>query len=335
MRFRQDYEKLQQEYLELKQAFQELEEEHQELQERFEFLMAAVEHLPNPVFMKDKDARFFFFNKAYSKFFGMRRRDYVGSTVLDLDYLPQEARERFQEEDLRAIAEENTISYNTSFTTADGREHPSFYWSRGFRDSVNGQPGLVGEIVDISKERMLQDSLDETIGKLREANETLRSVAQTDPASGLYNRLVLWDMGREVLTDSRKEAFTACMIMFDMDGFKRVNDGYDHLMGDDILSRFADILRSECRTTDIPIRYGGDEFLIILRRISLEDAMKVAERIRSRSERELILPDGKTVTSSVGVIEIDGKTDFENNLLRLDRLLYKAKNQGRNRVISE
>ena len=317
------------------QEMQQLRDELRELRERHDFLLSAVDNLPNPIFMKDEDARFFFFNKAYSDFFDMKREDYLGITVLDLDYLPMEERQRFQREDLRGIAEKRVISYDASFSTSDGVERPSFYWSSGFHDEVSGRKGLVGEIVDISKERALQKSLDKSLGELKRANEALKTLAETDHASGLYNRSVLWDKGKELIEKASNYDAQACMIMIDLDFFKQVNDEFGHLQGDDLLLRFAKLLKSECRTTDIPIRYGGDEFLLILNNIGLDDSMLIAERIRTRVEKELILPDGNNITASIGVIEIDQNQDFEKNLSRLDHLLYQAKEAGRNRIVSE
>ena len=311
-----------------------LREKVKELQERYDFLLSAVDNLPNPIFMKDKEARFFFFNRAYSEFFDMEREKYLGTTVLDLDYLPMEDRIRFQSEDIKKIEESDIISYDTSFVTSDGVEHPSFYWSRGFRDDVSGSRGLVGEIVDITKERALQGRLDESLAELKEANELLTVMAETDHASGLYNRSVLWDKGKALVESPSDSSTGTCMAMIDLDYFKRINDDYGHLKGDEVLSSFADILRSECRVSDLPIRYGGDEFLVILNSISLEDGVKVSERIRSRTEKELVLPDGKPVTASIGVIQIDRDTSFEKNLSRLDDLLYRAKTLGRNRVVT-
>ena len=84
----------------IQQQDEQLRAELERLQARYDFLLAAVDNLPNPIFMKDEDARFFFFNKAYSEFFNMKRSEYIGKSVLDLDYLPPEDRERYQSEDL-------------------------------------------------------------------------------------------------------------------------------------------------------------------------------------------------------------------------------------------
>jgi len=310
-----------------------LREELDELKKKYDFLLSAVDHLPNPIFMKDDEARFFFFNKAYSDFFNMKQEDYIGSTVLDLDYLPDEDRDRFHSDAIDLIEKQELVTYDANFRTEDGRDRPSFYWSRGFRESGTGKLGLVGEIVDISKERELQKSLDRSVNDLKTANNRLKVMAETDHASGLYNRAAMWGKGREVIEHCRSRSEHVCMIMFDLDQFKGVNDHFGHLKGDEILIRFSDILRDECRFSDLPIRYGGDEFLLILENIELEDAVSVAERIRSRVEKELKLPDGENLTVSIGIIQIDEDGDFEENLQRLDKHLYEAKEQGRNRVV--
>lgn len=307
-----------------------LRKELEELQAKYDFLMSAVEHLPNPIFMKDGDGRFFFFNKAYADFFKMRRRDYIGSTVMDLEYLPLEKRERFRRDAMKLINDQDITTYDANFQTEDGVDRPSLYWACGFRDEATNRTGLVGEIVDISKERQLQESLDRSLEELKDSNEKLRIMAETDYISGLFNRSIMWSKGREYLRLSKETGKTMCIIMFDLDRFKKVNDGFGHLKGDETLADFANILRTECRTIDLPIRYGGDEFLLLLHDITQKDAAKVAERIRLRCEKELSLPDGSNVTVSIGVLEADTSRTFEDNLSKLDTLLYRAKREGRN-----
>ena len=101
--------------------------------------------------MKDAEARFLFFNDQYARAFGMRRADYIGKTVLDLEYLPEADRERFQSEDVDLIRQEAELSYESDFTFSDDMSHYALYWSTGVHDKKTGRRGLVGEIVDISK----------------------------------------------------------------------------------------------------------------------------------------------------------------------------------------
>ena len=315
-------------------SISELTAEIKDLQSRLDFLMSAVDNLPNPIFMKDEDAKFFFFNKAYSKFFNMKRRDYIGKTVLDLDYLDPKERKKFQKEDLALIEKSEILEYDTVFPDEKGNERTSFYWSSGFQDSSSGRKGLVGEIVDISRERNLQQSLDKSLEELKSVNDRLRIMAETDSGSGLYNRSVLWTKGKDLIKQSIKMGHNVCMAMLDLDNFKQINDNFGHLMGDEIIESFARILRSESRKTDLAVRYGGDEFVLVLFGADLEKSKTVAERIRKRCEDELLLPDTSSATASVGVTEVNKSEDLEANLKKLDDLLYEAKEKGRNKVVS-
>ena len=125
--------------------------ELRDTQARLSFLRAALNRLPNPIFLKDAEARFLFFNDQYARAFGMRRADYIGKTVLDLDYLPEGDRERFQSEDVDLIHREAELSYESDFVFSDDLSHYALYWSTGVHDKKTGRRGLIGEIVDISK----------------------------------------------------------------------------------------------------------------------------------------------------------------------------------------
>ena len=304
-----------------------------DLQDRYDFLMAALENLPNPIFLKDEGARFLFFNRRYSEVFGMNREDYLGKSVLDLDYLPEEDRSKYQKEDLGLIENGHVISYEKDFDFSDGNRHPSLYWSKGVHDPVSGKKGLIGEIVDISKERHLRESLDRTVEKLRRTNRKLEKLAEIDVGTGIYNRTQL--NKQELEMANRHSGVQNCALMADLDHFKRVNDLYGHIKGDEILARFATILKDECRENDVPIRYGGEEFLLFLNNANLTTGEMVAERIRRRCEEEIMLPNGDAITVSIGVAMMDDNLNLQGNIAKLDHNLYIAKNSGRNCVISE
>ena len=288
----------------INQQDEQLRRELERLQARYDFLLAAVDNLPNPIFMKDENARFFFFNKAYSEFFNMKRSEYIGKTVLDLDYLPHEDRERFQNEDLKAIRQLDVISYDAEFTAPDGEDHPTYYWSRGFEDKTNNCHGLVGEIVDLYKERK----------------------------SDIFNRSILMDKDKEIVESDSASSDGSFVVFFDLDNFSRVNDNFGHLKGDEMLAQFAGILRTECRPTDLPIRFGGDEFLLVLNNTKKDEALDVAERIRSRCEKEMLLPDGKSVTVSAGVTSITESDNVDSTASKLHEHVTQAKENSRNAV---
>lgn len=159
-----------------------------------------------------------------------------------------------------------------------------------------------------------------------------------DPLTGLFNRRRLMT-NIKLATDSVEKLSPKGLIaimMFDLDYFKKINDNYGHSAGDDVLKGFAGILISELRSTDVVGRYGGEEFVAVLMNTSKEAAEEVAERIRKKCESVLVETcNGHELnfTTSVGVSFYEKGEDISRLLDRADDNLYKAKFEGRNRVV--
>ncbi len=124
------------------------------------------------------------------------------------------------------------------------------------------------------------------------------------------------------------------VIIIDVDRFKDVSDRHGHAAGDELLRRLAEILRTNTRPTDLPARYGGDEFVLLMPETRLDQALAAAERIRCRTQEELADPQGALTAVSCGVAEWSAPKDanVEALLARADGALYQAKRSGRNRV---
>jgi len=154
--------------------------------------------------------------------------------------------------------------------------------------------------------------------------------AQTDPLTGLGNRRSL-ELSLSLL-EAEGRAFAA--IVLDIDHFKRVNDSHGHEVGDQALRQLAELMRRCCREGDLLCRTGGEEFLMMLPGASLEVAAVVAERLRVTVQDTPLEPVG-AVTISLGVARWDGEAGSEpvETLSRADRALYRAKQEGRNRVV--
>lgn len=123
------------------------------------------------------------------------------------------------------------------------------------------------------------------------------------------------------------------MIIFDLDYFKRINDTWGHPIGDEVLKQTAEITSSLIRKTDIIFRVGGEEFVILLPKTNISGAQEVAEKLRDTLDRSKHPIVGK-FTASFGVGERLGYESFESWYKNVDRALYNAKNEGRNRVVS-
>ncbi|MDH4164096.1 MAG: diguanylate cyclase [Nitrospirota bacterium] len=165
---------------------------------------------------------------------------------------------------------------------------------------------------------------------------TLRESALKDSLTGLYNRRFLQEYTDTLVSGNARRGKSLGLIMCDLDYFKQVNDVYGHAVGDTVLKETSDILKSAARSSDLVIRFGGEEFLIILLDVNEGDSLKVAEKIRQSVEQTKIrVPDGilkKTI--SMGVSEFPTDTSgFWQAIKYADVALYQAKESGRNRCV--
>lgn len=172
--------------------------------------------------------------------------------------------------------------------------------------------------------------------ELRRSNQLLLELAQTDPLTRLYNRRHLYEKLGIELNRCYRSKNPLSLIMTDIDHFKRVNDQFGHQVGDEVLTKVADLLQEQLRTYDLAARYGGEEFCLVLPETDLDSASEVAERIRQRAEKmDFRAPmENYTLTMSFGVAAYDGTTEGTiDELIRVaDDALYEAKNSGRNQV---
>jgi diguanylate cyclase (GGDEF)-like protein len=166
--------------------------------------------------------------------------------------------------------------------------------------------------------------------------EQARRDGQIDFLTGAYTRRVLDD--RLQMEHARMERYKhpCCVILMDIDNFKGVNDEAGHLVGDQTLQKLAEILSHQTRQTDIIVRYGGDEFVVLMPETDIAEASAIAERIRQKAESGLA-ELGRPLTVSCGVASwsgAEGETSIDL-IRRADVALYRAKATGRNKVVTE
>jgi diguanylate cyclase (GGDEF)-like protein len=170
--------------------------------------------------------------------------------------------------------------------------------------------------------------------------ETLRRQAREDGLTGLLNRTALEKMLPREVSLAHREQIPLCVLMLDLDHFKRVNDQYGHAMGDRVLALVASVLRDCLRLSDLAFRYGGEEFAVILPDTPLEGARNAAERINQAIREQSAARLPLTITVSIGIAAlVEDLHDVSHacpvRLLQLaDRALYLAKQQGRDRVLA-
>jgi len=181
---------------------------------------------------------------------------------------------------------------------------------------------IVGSRIDITQRKRLEAEL--------------RELASTDELTGLANRRQFMQRLEEELERLRRQTTrAACVLMLDLDHFKRVNDQHGHAAGDRLLQHFAQLLRQELRSVDTPARMGGEEFAVILPGTDLAAAQGIAQRICERLAAQPFHAGAQqlNVTVSVGVAALDAADlSADAVLARADAALYRAKAGGRNRV---
>lgn len=182
----------------------------------------------------------------------------------------------------------------------------------------------------------LQRNLKGQNAELEANTARIRELAIKDELTQLYNRRHVMDLLREQKQLADTGGYSFVIGYIDLDHFKRINDSYGHGIGDIVLKRFADILRHSIREVDHAGRLGGEEFVVILTRTRLADALVVTERIRHAIEQADFadVQAGLQVTASLGVTAYVPGESLEDLLGRADGFLYQSKQGGRNRVTS-
>jgi two-component system cell cycle response regulator len=168
-----------------------------------------------------------------------------------------------------------------------------------------------------------------TLKEKEKLEEEVRRLSITDDLTGLYNhRHFFKTLGAE-LTRLKRQKTSLSLLMFDLDNFKKYNDLYGHLEGDKVLKNMGDIVKHSIRyNVDSGYRYGGDEFAVLLIGASLDQALAIAERIRSSIEQAKY----QNITVSIGLSEYRDPLDIEGFVKSADDAMYTAKHSGGNRI---
>ena len=172
--------------------------------------------------------------------------------------------------------------------------------------------------------------------RIRSYQKKIELLASTDKLTGLHNRQAFDLLIAQAIKEKKCTPVDLSMLMVDLDHFKNINDNWGHLVGDSILTQAAGRLKDNLRDVDSVCRWGGEEFLLLLRDCTVEDAVQMAEKLRTAFEKTAFPVGDITIplTISIGVTGIGTDETYETALARADVALYCAKTGGRNRVAS-
>lgn len=225
---------------------------------------------------------------------------------------------------LRLSQQEMPVLVITSVEPGDARQAEVFH--AGANDFVS-KP-IIEEVL-LARIRSLL-LIKQQFNALKSQTEEMHQLAITDSLTGVRNKRYLLDHGEQFLADRRNQPVTAMLI--DIDHFKRLNDNYGHITGDRVLEALGELLLSHLREDTIVVRFGGEEFAILLPRCTLQEAQSRAESLRSQVES--MRPAGHAITISIGLASTSARPDLDLTqlLTQADRALYAAKARGRNQV---
>ncbi len=284
------------------------------------------------IYFKDRQSRFFFVSRTEALRFGTADvRKIIGTS--DFDHFTREhAIPAFRDEQRIIRTGKPVVEIVEKETWPDG----SFNWVSTSKFPLRDKKGRVigtwGISRDITALKRVED-------ELAAANRELSQLSRTDTLSGLLNRRDLYETLQTSFKLRGRAKDSRCrgefsVVLFDIDRFKTINDGYGHLAGDQVIRHTAEILKSGIRTTDTLFRYGGDEFLLLLPGTELEGGRFVAAKLLGRIRKTPCLFGGRQIrlTSSAGVAGSEETRSVSVLLKKADRRLYLSKRAGRDRA---
>jgi len=184
--------------------------------------------------------------------------------------------------------------------------------------------------------------LEKALVDLNSLKEHFENISMVDQLTGLYNRHYFYDQAEIAIANTKRYGQALCLLMLDLDHFKQVNDLYGHGFGDEVLVKVSHVMKQQIRETDVLVRYGGEEFVVIFTNTSCDNGQVFAERIRAQVEQMKWEEQGFKQTVSMGLYclsecsengnEVD--INIDNIVNMADIALYQAKAQGRNKVLT-
>ncbi|MCX7694249.1 MAG: diguanylate cyclase [Caloramator sp.] len=307
------------------------------LSEQKEVMKQITENLEEITFLMDvKTKAIVYTSNSAEKFTGISIENFYKDSNLWLSCIYNEDRERVVNR-LQLIKLIDYFKYYNTYTdefrAVDCKKQ--IRWVRfkcmPIRNEFNEPVRIVGIIQDITKERNDRN-------EIIKAKQKAEKLAMFDYLTRVYNRRAFFVRAREEFSRAKRLKKPVAVILTDLDKFKIINDTYGHDVGDLVLKNFSKIIKSSVRKYDVVARFGGEEFVILLSGVDLEDAYRKAESLRRVIEQNKVYSKKLDLhinyTASFGVTALEPKKDLalEDLITNADRALYKAKNLGRNRV---
>ncbi len=318
--------------MDLEQSFREA------LDSNYHFILESLlDNAPVIIGVKDSDGRYLLVNKEYQRLFDLREEDMLGKT--DFEVFPPEVAQPFVDADRRVFELEEPVYFEE---TAPIHGEPQYFLSIKF--PIRNEAGEVFALglvaTNITPRRQMEQELHKTEkalfaknAELHSALDKMQQMAVIDQLTGAWNRYKFEEVAMTEIGRFHRYRSPLSMAMIDLDGFKRVNDEIGHDVGDHVLKTFVDLLQRSIREVDYLFRWGGDEFILLMPSTMQGLALSVAEKLRE-AVADSELARSYQISASFSVAMIGPTEGLQEWLVRVDQGLYKAKEEGKDRVYS-
>jgi diguanylate cyclase (GGDEF)-like protein/PAS domain S-box-containing protein len=295
-----------------------------ESKERYRSLASSVDSM----FLVDRDCRYVFMNEGCRLRFGVPLEDIIGKRYDD--FHTGENSKQFA----KTVGEVFETGKPIQMEYQSDRDQS--YLLRTFSPVMDQEGKSITAVTISSKDIIDLKRMEE---ELKDSEKRYRELSIVDDLTQLYNsRCFYHQLKMEIDRVSRYEEQPMTLLLLDLDDFKKFNDAYGHVEGDQVLSRFGQVVKRCLRQTDSAYRYGGEEFTILLPMTASADGAITAERIRTEFKKEIFSPEpGQDVhmTVSIGLAQYMPQEELKAFVHRVDQLMYQGKKNGKDRVCSE
>lgn len=300
-----------------------------ELNAERELFHSFLNSIPLEAYLKNEAGQLLFYNKAVAERFGVDQNEWLGKSSREL-WSQDKADQIVSEEQYVLQSGESHQSY----VELPGKHGGMEYW-KTIKTPIRlltGESMLANISLNMTEDLRREAALQKAQDELEEANRKLRSLSLTDNLTGLWNRRA-FDSHLETEVFRAHHASTPLtLLMIDVDNFKLLNDAYGHSHGDDVLRQVSEILRRSVRASDVAVRFGGEEFAVVMPGTSMEIAKVVCERIRL-ALKAAPWPH-RPVTVSIGIARCMPGVTADDLLKMADDAMYCAKRGGKDRAIA-
>jgi diguanylate cyclase (GGDEF)-like protein len=305
------------------------------LLESVKFTEFLFDNLPSAIFLVDKNIKVRKINNSYKALFSKEERDVINifcGNSMGCSFAVEEDKPCGSTSECNICSIRNCVikAFNKMENLQDTYIIKKFYISN---NPIVKHFRIKAKQVNYKNEVMVIVAVDD-ITELEEQKQQIKDMANRDFLTNLYNRRYLYEISEHLYENAKRGNRKLSVGMIDIDHFKNINDGYGHKAGDFILTSLSEILMHNIRKADLVIRFGGEEFCLLMNVKKNIEAFNIIDKIRKIIEaKKFIFEDNIfSITISCGITN-ELENSFEDMIKRADIMLYKAKEYGRNQTV--